>query len=67
MGRHLEAVHETGHLELALNASQTALAAAEMEGSATRAQLVDSDVRVAGKISRRTPSPSIVLALPLSF
>jgi hypothetical protein len=29
MARHLQAVCETGHLELALNASQTALAATE--------------------------------------
>ena len=59
--------HETKHLEAALTASQTALAAVEGESSTTRVQLAESDARVAGKIFRRNPIPlsfcSIVLFL----
>lgn len=50
MGCHWEETRETEHLKAALNASQVALAAMEGESNAARAQLVESDARVAGKI-----------------
>lgn len=65
--RHSEVVHETSHLELALNASQATLASAEREGNVARAQLEESGTRVAGKIPRRTLLPSIIFTSPLFF
>jgi hypothetical protein len=59
--------HETKHLEVALTASQTALAVVEGENSAALAQLVGPDARVAGEIFKRNPISlsfcSIVLLL----
>ena len=44
-----EATHESGHLEIALSASQVALAAVEGETNTVPAQLTASNARVAGK------------------
>ena len=54
MDRYSEATHESGHLEVALNASQAALATAEGETNAVWAQLAASDARVAGKFLKIT-------------
>lgn len=46
LGRHCEVSQETEHLEAALAASQTTLAAVEGESRAVWAQLADSDARI---------------------
>ena len=48
--RYFEATQRNGKLEFALNASQVALSATAAEVNVVRAQLVESDTRVAGKI-----------------
>ena len=54
MDRYSEATHESGHLEVALNSSQAALATTEGDTNAARAQLAASDARVVGKFFKIT-------------
>lgn len=56
MDRYSEATRENWRLELALSASQAALAAVEGEIGAVRAKLAESDARIAGKIFNKTLS-----------
>jgi len=50
MRRHWETTRETKRLETTLNTSQAALAAMEGESNTARAQLAESDARVASRI-----------------
>jgi hypothetical protein len=52
--RYSKVNRESGRLEIALSASQVALAIVEGETSAVRAQLATSDARVAGKFFKIT-------------
>jgi hypothetical protein len=54
MDRYSEVTRESGHLEIALSASQAVLAIAEGETNVVRAQLAASDARVAGKFFKIT-------------
>ena len=54
MDHYSEVTHESGRLEFALNASQTALATIEGETNAVWAQLAASDARVMGKFFKIT-------------
>ena len=62
VNRYSEATRVNGQLEFALNASQATLAASEGEANVVRAQLVESNARVVGKIFKK-PYPSDSLAL----
>lgn len=50
VSRYSEVTRQNGQLEFALNTSQATLSAVEGEENVVRAQLVESDARVVGKI-----------------
>lgn len=54
MDRYLEVTYENSHLEIALSASQAALATVEGETKVVWVQLATSNMRVAGKFLKTT-------------
>ena len=63
--RYSEAIRNNGQLEIRLGVFQVALNAAEEEASVVRAQLAESDITVAGKMSSLNASILVSTAFVL--